>query len=259
MWEGIDEPLPRGQLADRVGLAAALLSAQPGAARDDARRHGRDRSPTSCRRSSAADARRLRHDRAARRARLSAGELHLAADQPAHRRIRRRAGQPPALSARGVPRHAQGLAGRQADVGAHLGDRLGRTAASPATTRSQVARAFARGRLRPDRRLDRPDHAGRRSRSTAACTRRRSPTRSATRPGIATMCVGAITSADQVNTIVAAGRADLVALARPHLVDPSFTMKAAAWYGADGHRLPAAISLPAATSCSATASASART
>jgi anthraniloyl-CoA monooxygenase len=50
--------------------------------------------------------------------------------------------------------------------------------------------------------------------------------------GIATMCVGAITSADQVNTIIAAGRADLVALARPHLVDPSFTMKAAAWYGA---------------------------
>ena len=50
--------------------------------------------------------------------------------------------------------------------------------------------------------------------------------------GIATMCVGAITSADQVNTIVAAARADLVALARPHLADPSFTLKAAAWYGA---------------------------
>jgi anthraniloyl-CoA monooxygenase len=49
--------------------------------------------------------------------------------------------------------------------------------------------------------------------------------------GLATMCVGAITSADQVNTIVAAGRADLVALARPHLVDPFFTLKAAAWYG----------------------------
>jgi anthraniloyl-CoA monooxygenase len=50
---------------------------------------------------------------------------------------------------------------------------------------------------------------------------------------IATMCVGNITTADQVNTILAAGRADLVALARPHLVDPSFTMRAAAWYGAD--------------------------
>jgi anthraniloyl-CoA monooxygenase len=56
--------------------------------------------------------------------------------------------------------------------------------------------------------------------------------------GIATMCVGAITSADQVNTIVAAGRADLVALARPHLADPSFTLKAAAWYGADGVACP---------------------
>jgi anthraniloyl-CoA monooxygenase len=50
--------------------------------------------------------------------------------------------------------------------------------------------------------------------------------------GLATMCVGAITSADQANTIVAAGRADLVAFARPHLVDPSFAMKAAGWYGA---------------------------
>src|SRR5262249_46083523 len=49
---------------------------------------------------------------------------------------------------------------------------------------------------------------------------------------VATMCVGNITTADQVNTILAAGRADLVALGRPHLVDPAFTMKAAAWYGA---------------------------
>jgi anthraniloyl-CoA monooxygenase len=56
--------------------------------------------------------------------------------------------------------------------------------------------------------------------------------------GLATMCVGAITTADQVNTIVAAGRADLVALARPHLVDPSFTMQAAAWYGADNIHCP---------------------
>jgi anthraniloyl-CoA monooxygenase len=48
---------------------------------------------------------------------------------------------------------------------------------------------------------------------------------------VATMCVGNITTADQVNTILAAGRADLVALGRPHLVDPSFTLRAAAWYG----------------------------
>jgi anthraniloyl-CoA monooxygenase len=56
--------------------------------------------------------------------------------------------------------------------------------------------------------------------------------------GLATMCVGAITSSDQVNTILAAGRADLVALARPHLVDPYFTMKAAAWYDAPAIHCP---------------------
>jgi anthraniloyl-CoA monooxygenase len=49
--------------------------------------------------------------------------------------------------------------------------------------------------------------------------------------GVATMCVGNITTADQVNTILGAGRADLVALARPHLVNPSFTLHAAAQYG----------------------------
>ncbi len=49
--------------------------------------------------------------------------------------------------------------------------------------------------------------------------------------GIPTIAVGNITSADQVNTIVAAGRADLCALARPHLSDPYFTLRAAAHYG----------------------------
>jgi anthraniloyl-CoA monooxygenase len=55
---------------------------------------------------------------------------------------------------------------------------------------------------------------------------------------VATMCVGNITTADQANTILAAGRADLVALGRPHLVDPFFTMKAAAWYGAESAFCP---------------------
>jgi anthraniloyl-CoA monooxygenase len=55
---------------------------------------------------------------------------------------------------------------------------------------------------------------------------------------VATMCVGNITTSDQINTILAAGRADLVALGRPHLVDPSFTLKAAAWYGASDIACP---------------------
>ncbi|WP_424812193.1 bifunctional salicylyl-CoA 5-hydroxylase/oxidoreductase [Roseococcus sp. YIM B11640] len=49
--------------------------------------------------------------------------------------------------------------------------------------------------------------------------------------GVAVMCVGSITTPDQANTIVAAGRADLVAFGRPHLTDPSFTLHAAAEYG----------------------------
>jgi anthraniloyl-CoA monooxygenase len=48
--------------------------------------------------------------------------------------------------------------------------------------------------------------------------------------GIPTMAVGAITTPDQVNTILLQGRADLVALARPHLANPYFTLQAAAHY-----------------------------
>lgn len=50
---------------------------------------------------------------------------------------------------------------------------------------------------------------------------------------IPTMAVGNIAGSAQVNTIIAAGRADLVALARPHLSDPYFTLRAAAHYKYD--------------------------
>jgi anthraniloyl-CoA monooxygenase len=56
--------------------------------------------------------------------------------------------------------------------------------------------------------------------------------------GIATLAVGNITDADQANTIVAAGRADIVALARVHLSDPYFTLRAAARLGDTGQWWP---------------------
>ena len=56
--------------------------------------------------------------------------------------------------------------------------------------------------------------------------------------GIPTIAVGNITTADQINTIVAAGRADIVALARPHLTNPHFTLDASAWYGHTAQRWP---------------------
>ncbi len=48
---------------------------------------------------------------------------------------------------------------------------------------------------------------------------------------IATMAVGAISEADHANSIIAAGRADLCAIARPHLADPNWTLHEAAKLG----------------------------
>ncbi|MGH6877010.1 MAG: bifunctional salicylyl-CoA 5-hydroxylase/oxidoreductase [Rhizomicrobium sp.] len=51
--------------------------------------------------------------------------------------------------------------------------------------------------------------------------------------GVATMAVGNIYEIDHVNSILAAGRADLCCLARPHLTDPYWTLRAAAQQGYD--------------------------
>ncbi|AVT12700.1 bifunctional salicylyl-CoA 5-hydroxylase/oxidoreductase [Paracidovorax avenae] len=49
--------------------------------------------------------------------------------------------------------------------------------------------------------------------------------------GIATIAVGAISEADHANSILAAGRADLCAVARPHLANPAWTLTEAARIG----------------------------
>ncbi len=56
--------------------------------------------------------------------------------------------------------------------------------------------------------------------------------------GIATMAVGNIYETDHVNSIIAAGRADLCCLARPHLADPYWTLHAAAQLGYKGQTWP---------------------
>jgi anthraniloyl-CoA monooxygenase len=55
---------------------------------------------------------------------------------------------------------------------------------------------------------------------------------------VAVMAVGNIYETDHVNSILAAGRADLVALARPHLVDPMWTLRAAAAHDYRGIQVP---------------------
>jgi anthraniloyl-CoA monooxygenase len=59
------------------------------------------------------------------------------------------------------------------------------------------------------------------------------------RIGIPTIVAGNITNADQVNTVILSGRADLVALARPHLTNAQFTADAAARSGFQDQHWPA--------------------
>ncbi|MGH8950912.1 MAG: bifunctional salicylyl-CoA 5-hydroxylase/oxidoreductase [Acidimicrobiia bacterium] len=56
--------------------------------------------------------------------------------------------------------------------------------------------------------------------------------------GIATMTVGAVSSIDDVHNILVAGRADLCLLARPHILDPYWTLNAAIDLGYTGHAFP---------------------
>jgi len=56
--------------------------------------------------------------------------------------------------------------------------------------------------------------------------------------GIRTMTVGAVSSVDDVHNILVSGRADLCLLARPHLVDPYWTLNAAIDLGYEGHSFP---------------------
>ena len=60
--------------------------------------------------------------------------------------------------------------------------------------------------------------------------------------GIPVMSVGAIQGQDHVNTVLAAGRADLCALARPHLADPQLTLNAAITHGYTDHWVPKQLS-----------------
>lgn len=56
--------------------------------------------------------------------------------------------------------------------------------------------------------------------------------------GIATMTVGAVSSIDDVHNILVAGRADLCVMARPHLVDPYWTLNAAIDLAYPDHAFP---------------------
>ena len=180
MWEGMDRPLEQGGW-DTIS-ASPLPYFPDSQVPREMDRAAMDRVKAEFVAAALrGEALRFRHAGAALRPWLSAGEFHFAADQPAHRRLWRLARQPAALSAGSVRGDARGMAGAQADVGAHLRHRLGRgrhhrrrrcggrrAFGEPASTWSMSPRG------RP---------CATRSRSTAACSRRHSPIRSGTKPG----------------------------------------------------------------------------
>jgi len=52
------------------------------------------------------------------------------------------------------------------------------------------------------------------------------------------MAVGGIAGTDHANTIIGAGRADLCAIARAHLSDPSLTLRGSNEYGVEQQPWP---------------------
>ena len=131
----------------------------------------------------------------------------------------------------------RGVASGQADQRADLGDRLG--AGRLRRRRGGRVRAdAARARLRHRRRVLGAGHAARATGVSAAATRPRSPTGSATRSG-SRRSPSARSRRTTTSTRSSPRARRLCALARPHLYDPRWTLHAAAEQGYDGVTWPA--------------------
>ena len=159
MWDGMDRPLEQGGW-DVVSASPLPYFPDSQVPREMDRATMDTVKADFVQAAERGEALRFRHAGAALRPRLSAGEFHLAADQPAHRRLWRLAAKSLALSARSVRGAAGGVAGAQADVGAHLRHRLGGRRRHRRRRRRDRARLRA-SRRRPDRRLHRTDRARR--------------------------------------------------------------------------------------------------
>ena len=233
MWEGEDEPLPDGNWPL---IAPSPLPYLPGVSQEPREMTRADMD--AVREQFVASRARgggggVRPARAAHGPRLPALVVPVAAHQPPRRRVRRDARGPcplPARGVRGVPRRlAVGSADVRADLGAPTGPRAGSTATrrwpSPRCCgrRAATSSTSPPGQVWPDQR---PAYG--RSFQTPFADRIRHEA------GIPTIAVGAISSYDDVNTIILSGRADLCALARPHLYDPHWTLHAAAEQGYTG-------------------------
>ena len=126
---------------------------------------------------------------------------------------------------------------RNADVSSDLGDRLVPRGVDGTGCCADSQSIHGSGcRYHP--RLDRPERLSRRAPSTGRMFQTPFSDQVRNEARIPTIAVGNITEAEQVNAVIAAGRADLCALARPHLVDPFWTLHAAAELGYTAQHWP---------------------
>ena len=126
----------------------------------------------------------------------------------------------------------------EADLGAHLRQRLGRRRRRHARGRGRDRPHAAGGGRRHLRRLRRPDLAPRRKPVYGRMFQTPFSDRIRNETGMATMAVGNIYEPDHVNSILMAGRADLVAPRAPHLTDPYWTLRAASTLGDRAEKWP---------------------
>ena len=222
-WEGEDLPLDERQLAADLGLAAAVpRRRQRLVARDDARRHGPRRATTSC-------ARRATPPRPA-----STGSSCTARTATCCRRSSRRSPTSAPTSTAARSRTACAIRSRSSTRCARSGRSTCRSrCASRRTTGSRAAsRPTTRSRSRARFKAAGVDLI---DCSSGQVSKRQQPVygrmyqtpfadRIRNEAGIPTIAVGAISEADHVNSIIAAGRADLCAIARPHLANPAWTL-----------------------------------
>ena len=229
-WQASDAPLESGNWPVMAASRRALVAGKPGAEADGPERHGAGAGRVRRRRRNGCPLR-LRHAGDPCRAWLPAVVLHHAAYQPAH-----------ATNMAARSKTGCGFRWKCSMRCAPSGLRRGRSpCGSPpmtgsATMASPLPRRWRSPGMLQEAGVDICDvSAGQTSILARPVYGRMFQTpfsdRIRNETGMATMAVGNIFEPDHVNSILMAGRADLVCLARPHLADPYWTLHAAVALG----------------------------
>ncbi len=236
-WEDMDAPLAQRQLGDHGAVSRAVVAAQPGAARDDARRHGHRCATSSCVRP--------RWRSAPASTCWSCISPTAISCRPSSRRSPTAGRTPMAARSRTACAFRWRFFTRcgRCGLSRNRSPCASRPTIGSARTASRRRTSVEIARLLKQAGVDIIDvSAGQTSIAARPVYGRMFQTpfsdRIRNEVGIATMAVGNITEPDHVNSILMAGRADLCCLARPHLADPYWTLHAAARQGYRGETWP---------------------